>query len=203
MNDSKPWYLSRTIIGVLISLLSKGLVALGYNPTPDIEAELVNLVLLAIGFAGDALAVYGRVKATKGIGRADPDPLGHRLRVLPVLLAIGLAAAMAGPLAACATPAADTPAQRVYALQADLNAALASVNAYVHSPDAAARPEVKQSLKSLAATAGAAALTAQDAVRRGDHPAVPAALGAARQALEELSRYLIAQRIGEAADARR
>lgn len=202
MNDSKPWYLSRTIIGVLISLLSKGLVALGYNPSPDIEADLVNLVLLAIGFAGDALAVYGRVKATKGIGRRPGDgdpPLGVGALAATLLLA----ASLAGPLAACATPAADTPAQRVYALQADLNAGLAVVNAYVHSPDAAARPQVKQSLKSLAATAVAAVLSAQAAVRDGNDAVVPAAVAAASRAVSELGAYLTAHRIAEAADARR
>ena len=60
MENVKPWYLSKTIWGVIIAflgLISKNIFNLYI---PDVSSEIVEII-------GLALAVYGRIKAEKFI----------------------------------------------------------------------------------------------------------------------------------------
>lgn len=67
--NSEPWYRSRVLIGLFISLLLKGAAALGWA-TDTIDPDSVTTAVLALGSAvGDLLALYGRTVATKAIGR--------------------------------------------------------------------------------------------------------------------------------------
>jgi len=185
--DIKPWYLSRTIIGILVSILAKGLAVWGYQISPDLLGDIVTLALTLVSFGGDALAIFGRVRATKAIGRKPgdgPTPLGIG-SAMALLLLVG---ALAGPLAACASREADSPAQRIYALEADYQNVQRAVLAYLASP--AALPAVAARLKDAEALAHAAVRAAREAARKGEDVGLPAALAAAREAVERVRRYL-------------
>jgi hypothetical protein len=69
MDDIKSFFKSKTILGIAVSAAGKILSAIfGVTIDSDTEAQLLSLVSLAISFGGDALAVYGRIKATKRLG---------------------------------------------------------------------------------------------------------------------------------------
>lgn len=72
MDQSKAWYTSKTIWGLIISLGGK--IVAGVWGLNIEEAELVELtdtvvmgVSLLVSVAGDLFAWYGRIKATKEI----------------------------------------------------------------------------------------------------------------------------------------
>ena len=88
----------------------------------------------------------------------------------------------------------STPAQEVYALQADYNGALTLALAYVDSGEA--NDEVMAQLRRLDRIAWRALAAAQFAVRTGTDPTAIAALEAARAAIEELADYVAARRLG-------
>lgn len=70
--EQKPWYLSRTIWGAIIGVLSGGLALVGHGLSSDTQTWLTNEVVRVIeaGMAviGGILAIYGRVKAEARIG---------------------------------------------------------------------------------------------------------------------------------------
>lgn len=194
----KPWYLSRTIIGVLVSVLAKSLTVWGYHLSPELQGEIVTLALTAVGFGGDALAVWGRVSATKSIGK--PNDGGPSIGGGHALGALLLAVALAGPLSACATASADLPQQQAWALEADYQSAQRAVLAYVESPGADREVvgrlvEAEAALYSVivAVRAEAAALRrappgSREAERR--RMALAAGLAAGREGLAILTRHL-------------
>lgn len=110
-------------------------------------------------------------------------------------MALGLALGLGGGLVACgdyrpAVVMAQTPQQKVFALQGDYTALMAPVVAYATSPDAS--PVVVKHLKELEAVAYEALKTARADVRTGSNSiAVDASLAAARQAITTLSAYLV------------
>lgn len=70
MNESKSIFTSKTFWGVIISLLGKGAgLVFGIDIDPETEAKIIDLTmtLIAFGtsFVGDALAIYGRLTASK------------------------------------------------------------------------------------------------------------------------------------------
>jgi hypothetical protein len=72
--DNKAWYASRTIWGVILSIAGKAVAAIfGYEITETDTAQLTDIVVAVVGgvasFVGDLLAWYGRIKATKKIGK--------------------------------------------------------------------------------------------------------------------------------------
>ncbi len=69
MDGYKGLLASRTFWGAVISVVCKLLAVLGYNVTDGDEQQLVAVAMLAVSGIGDFLAVYGRVKATKRIGK--------------------------------------------------------------------------------------------------------------------------------------
>jgi hypothetical protein len=59
-----PWYKSRIIIGIVISLVCKALVVSGVAKAgidSDTQAQLLNLVLMLIGGGGDLFALAKRI----------------------------------------------------------------------------------------------------------------------------------------------
>lgn len=189
---SKHALSSKTIIGVLVSLIFKLLALYGVEVSPDLQGDVLQLAFAAVSVAGDALAVYGRFKAERpislrGAGRA----------LLAAVLLAGLAAG--GPVACASYTAATaehaTPAQQVYALQGDYNAALEVAAAYVESDRA--DPDAVTAIRRLDAAAYAALREARTAVRAEDDPTWPAALAAARSAVEALADYVRTHRTQE------
>ena len=72
--DNKAWYASRTLWGVIISVLGKAVAAVwGVEITEEDTVQVADAVTLVIStgvsFAGDMLAFYGRLKAKKAIGK--------------------------------------------------------------------------------------------------------------------------------------
>lgn len=69
MDDVKSLFQSKTLLGIAVSALGKILSAFfGVTIDDQTEAQLLSLVSLAISFGGDAIAVFGRIKATKRLG---------------------------------------------------------------------------------------------------------------------------------------
>ena len=68
MNDTQKWYVSRGVWGGIIAA-SAGLASLfGYNLGADLQGDLVEWSVALAGVLGGALALIGRVKASKTIG---------------------------------------------------------------------------------------------------------------------------------------
>lgn len=104
--------------------------------------------------------------------------------------------ALGGPVA-CANyeltkAEAVSPAQRMFALQADYNTALYATVAYLES--GYATPEAKRAIARLDQVAFQAITGAADAVRSGDGLAIAVSTATARAALDELVGYLEARK---------
>lgn len=67
--ESKAWWQSRTIIGVVVLLLAQVLKLLKVD---IVNEELTLFVTLALDTLGATLAIVGRVKARKAIRRTSP-----------------------------------------------------------------------------------------------------------------------------------
>jgi hypothetical protein len=93
--ESKPWWRSRTIIGVLVLVLAQ---VLRLAKVDIVNEELTQIVTLVMDTFGAALAIYGRVKARKAIKRTKPGgPYNPKAEVrrakrasasLPVVVAV-------------------------------------------------------------------------------------------------------------------
>ena len=67
MEDQKPWYMSKTILASIVTVIA--LIAGGFNLTIDVQTqgEAVELVSVVVGVIGSVFAIYGRVKASETI----------------------------------------------------------------------------------------------------------------------------------------
>jgi hypothetical protein len=63
MLDQKQWWMSKTVWGVVVMLISSALSSTGIPLTPELQGTIVELIMQAITVGGGALAVYGRVTA--------------------------------------------------------------------------------------------------------------------------------------------
>lgn len=84
-NETKAWWQSRTIIGIVVMLLAQ---VLKWLKIDIVNEELTDIVTLAMESIGAALAIYGRVKARKAIRRTRPggqfNPNAEVRRAKPV-----------------------------------------------------------------------------------------------------------------------
>jgi hypothetical protein len=67
--EAKPWWQSRTIIGIVVMLLAQALKMLKVDIVND---ELTQIVTLSMDALGASLAIYGRINARKQIKRTKP-----------------------------------------------------------------------------------------------------------------------------------
>lgn len=67
MDETKPWYQSRAIIGALVAILAGLLSLFGIDLSDIDQAELTTLAMNLFAIGGGLLAFYGRVKATKQV----------------------------------------------------------------------------------------------------------------------------------------
>lgn len=207
VEEAKPWYLSKAVWGGVVAMAAPILAMSGLSLSAGDQAQLVDLAFQGATVVGGAVAVYGRMTAKTAIGSsgADRSGGGGASRGLAGLaMASVVALGVLGPLAACSSPAApqamtttpqaaETPKQQVAAARARLNAVLTAVNSYLHSADAASRPEVKTALKAVAETAVAAMDKADTAVAAGQgDAAVQAALAGTAAAIAQASALLAA-----------
>lgn len=63
MNDSKPWYMSRTIWAALVSTGASIGSFLGIETDPGLRADLTDELLQLIATIGGIAAIYGRMTA--------------------------------------------------------------------------------------------------------------------------------------------
>jgi len=75
----KPWWQSRTIVGVLVLLIS---MALKRANVDIIDSEITDMITLAMDTVGAAMAIYGRIEARKQLTLTKPGgPFNPRARV--------------------------------------------------------------------------------------------------------------------------
>ncbi|MCK8781764.1 hypothetical protein M0654_17420 [Rhizobium sp. NTR19] len=67
MGDTKHWYRSKTVWGALIAVAASLLQVAGLQLGPDVQADLVELIVTSAGVVGGLLAIYGRIVADSGI----------------------------------------------------------------------------------------------------------------------------------------
>lgn len=67
MDETKPWYMSKTVWGGLIAVAAGAAGAFGYTIAPDDQAQIVDAVVAVATVVGGLLAVFGRVKASKAV----------------------------------------------------------------------------------------------------------------------------------------
>lgn len=172
MNTKHP-LASKTIVAALVTMIAGAAPLLGLDLS-DIDVEkLVTSIFVIAGAIG---AIYGRIKADK--------PIGSGKGTTGALAAL----VMAGVLSACAVSKAETPAQRVYALEVEYQNVLRSILIYGRSD--IAEPDVVDHIKRLDNVAFDALTAAKVALKNGDNVTLNAALTAAYSALNEIITYL-------------
>lgn len=67
--ETKPWWQSRTILGIVIMVVAQ---VLKYLKVDLANEELTQIVYLLAETLGASLAIYGRVRARKAIKRTTP-----------------------------------------------------------------------------------------------------------------------------------
>jgi len=67
MTDEKTWYESRTIWGALIAVAASFLSMTGISLDAQMQSELADIVIQAVGAVGALMAIYGRLSATRVI----------------------------------------------------------------------------------------------------------------------------------------
>jgi hypothetical protein len=71
MNDVKSIFASKTVWGGAIAVAAAILGFLGYTVAPEDQTALVEAIASIGSAIGGAVAIYGRVVATKRIGTAE------------------------------------------------------------------------------------------------------------------------------------
>ena len=64
MVDEKPWFMSKTIWGSLISVAAAFPATLGISLDQAAQSEIADALVQLIGAAGALIAIYGRLTAT-------------------------------------------------------------------------------------------------------------------------------------------
>src|SRR5689334_11582987 len=67
MTDSKPWYLSAGVWGAFVTLLGSGLSLFKVQLDPALLEDVRAWVLSLVTLLGGAVALYGRIRATRRI----------------------------------------------------------------------------------------------------------------------------------------
>ncbi len=62
-DETKPWYMSRTVWGALIAIAASLANAAGVEIKAADEGELADLLVSAAGTIGGLIAIYGRIFA--------------------------------------------------------------------------------------------------------------------------------------------
>jgi hypothetical protein len=65
--DAKQWWTSKGVIGGIVSFAVSLAVLCGVQLPEDFVGQATEVVLGAVGVASSALAIYGRIKASKTI----------------------------------------------------------------------------------------------------------------------------------------
>lgn len=68
MDGTQVWWQSKGVLGSVVAILAGGLGFLGLNFDASLKDSLVELISMAGTLVGGAIALYGRIVATKKIG---------------------------------------------------------------------------------------------------------------------------------------
>ena len=68
MDDTKPWYLSRGVIGSGVAIAAGVASAFHFQIDGDLQSSLTDWLLSGGALVGGALALWGRLKASRKIG---------------------------------------------------------------------------------------------------------------------------------------
>lgn len=79
--NTKAWWQSTGVWGAVVAIVASGLGVAGYTVTPDDQTAIVagaeqavHIGLEVSSLAGGAIALWGRIRATKTIGSRAPAP---------------------------------------------------------------------------------------------------------------------------------
>jgi len=67
MNDFKPWYRSRTILGSIVAIIAAATSAFGIDIDGATQTAFIDVVLQLVTVGGSLVAVVGRINATSMI----------------------------------------------------------------------------------------------------------------------------------------
>jgi hypothetical protein len=73
MDGDKQWWQSRAVWSSIVAALSGAAMLFGFNVGAETQVELTETILLGVGVAGSLAAIWGRIKATKTIGKKGTD----------------------------------------------------------------------------------------------------------------------------------
>lgn len=68
MIETKSWYQSKSALGAIVAVVAMVAGFIGYQVTPEAQAQIVNMVFDAVALVGAVVALFGRITATKRIG---------------------------------------------------------------------------------------------------------------------------------------
>lgn len=68
-HDSKPWWQSKAIWGGILAIGAAVAGGFGYTVDAGTQAETQETIVGIVSAVGGLLAIYGRIKASKGIGK--------------------------------------------------------------------------------------------------------------------------------------
>lgn len=187
--DAKSWLASRTIwFNIVVFVLD---MATRFGLTIEIEPELLTQISIALATVGNILLRLVTSRPVRVLRKGSADTA--MVAPFAVLLVLALV------LAACASTVARTPAQRVFALQADYTVALSAAVTYESLPRCApavpapcSAPAVVAEIRRADAHAFDALREAQLLVRSGalDGDAVELAITTGAAAIRVLTRAL-------------
>lgn len=69
MEDTKRWYQSRAVWGSVVAIIAPLSMLIGREIDPAMQSSLIELLVLAGSTVAGAVALWGRLKATKSIGK--------------------------------------------------------------------------------------------------------------------------------------
>lgn len=69
MDDSKPWYQSKTVIASIVAVVAVIAGYFGYDIGGAEQAGLVEAIFAGVGVVASLLAAFFRITATKQIGK--------------------------------------------------------------------------------------------------------------------------------------
>lgn len=68
-NTPKHWYESKGVWGGIIAMLAAIAGAFGYAVDAEAQASIVELITVIVGGVGGLLAIVGRIKAERKVGK--------------------------------------------------------------------------------------------------------------------------------------
>ena len=68
MDETKQWYLSKTVWGALVAIAASLLQGMGLELGPDAQSQLADDFVSLAGAIGGLIAIYGRLTAEKRVG---------------------------------------------------------------------------------------------------------------------------------------